>query len=185
MKEEITDALKHICKIKDAYINPIEDYKPPYTKRVFYLDKYHLENLDTNNLSQIIFIEHYGTAICISGDIEESGWKKLLEVEPSLKDWLKKTNIFIASHHGRKNGYCSDIFLHCTPECIIISDKGIIHDTQRNMCSIYGNCISGNGVIFNGDVIQKRRVLTTRDDGHIWVQLQPNKKRIYRNFKHE
>lgn len=185
MKEEVTDALQDTCRIKDTYIYDAKDHNPPYSKQSFYLQKHDLENPDTNNLSQVIFVEHQGTVVCISGDLEEAGWKKLLEKEPGIKDWLKKTNIFIASHHGRENGYCADVFSHCKPDCIIISDKGIVHDTQKDMCSVYGNCIPGDGIYLNGDITKKRKVLTTRDDGHIYIQLLPGGVRQYSNFSHE
>src|ERR1700686_3848456 len=31
LKEEITDALDHVCAIKDTYIHPAPDHLPPYT----------------------------------------------------------------------------------------------------------------------------------------------------------
>ena len=180
-----TDALQNVCYVKDTYIHPVPAYIPPYIKQTFYLQKEDLENHDTNNLSQIVFIEHNGSVICISGDLEEKGWETLLEKQPLIKIWLARANIFIASHHGRDNGYYPDIFSYCKPECIIISDKGIIHDTQRNMSSVYGAHVTGAGVFFNDDPLNRRKVLTTRDDGHIWVQLHPGGNRIYRNFTHE
>ncbi len=180
-----TDALQHVCYVKDIYIHPVPAYAPPFVKQTFYLQKEDLESHDTNNLSQIVFIEHNDSVICISGDLEEKGWKTLLEKQPGIKTWLARTNIFIASHHGRDNGYYPEIFSYCKPECIIISDKGIIHDTQRNMSSVYGEHVTGTGVSFNDDLSNKRKVLTTRDDGHIWVQLHPGGNRIYRNFIHE
>lgn len=186
MKEEITDALEHTCEIKDTYTDDAKDHKPPYIKRRFYLNKQDLENPDTNNLSQIVFVEHQGTVICVSGDLEEIGWKTLIEKQPEIKEWLKRTNIFVASHHGRDNGYCADVFSYCKPECIVISDKGIVHDTQKDMCSVYGNCISGEGICLVDDISnKKRKVLTTRDDGHIGIRLFPNGARYYSTFSHE
>jgi len=180
-----TEALRHLCDIKDKYTMPAVNYTPPYRMVTYHLNKEHLDNHDTNNLSQVVFIEHYGTIICISGDLEEKGWTALLEKVPGVKEWLKFTNIFIASHHGRDNGYCPDIFPHCKPECIVISDKGIVHETQRNMSTVYANHVVGDGIFFNDDTVNKRKVLTTRSDGHIWIQLTPLKNRAYRNFRHE
>lgn len=190
LKEEPhTEALKQVCRVKDTYIDPVPGYAPPYSKQTFYLQREHLENPDadnlTNNLSQIVFIEQHGTVVCISGDLEEGGWKLLLEKEPVIKTWLARTNIFIASHHGRDNGYYPAVFSHCKPECIVISDKGIMHDTQRDMSAVYGNHVVGGGVIFNGNLSNKRKVLTTRDSGHLWIQLSTGGGRAYRNFSHE
>jgi beta-lactamase superfamily II metal-dependent hydrolase len=180
-----SNALEHTCYIRDTYTNPALQHIPPYTKRVFHLEKTHLENPNANNLSQVVFIEQYGTTICVSGDLEEKGWKTLLEKQPDIKIWLAKTNIFIASHHGRNNGYYPDIFNYCKPECIVISDKGIIHDTQKDMASVYGNHIQGSGIIFDGNSVNRRKVLTTRDSGHIYIQLFPNGIRNYSCFSHE
>jgi len=143
------------------------------------MQKHHLDQYDTNNLSQVVFVEHLGTVICVPGDIEQKGWVALLKEEPTIKDWLRKTNVFIASHHGRENGYHADVFTYCKPECIIISDKGIVHETQKDMSALYGTHVTGNGVPFNGNL---RKILTTRNDGHLWLQLLPVGSRTYRNF---
>ncbi len=181
-----TDALVQVCQVKDTYIYPIPpDFVPPYTVRAFHLQKEHLDSYDTNNLSQIVFVEHQGTVICVSGDLEEKGWKALLIAEPDLKTWLSRTNVFIASHHGRENGYHPDVFTHCKPECIVISDKDIIHNTQEDMSSTYADHVAGNGVLFNGDVSNVRKVLTTRNDGHLYIQLLPGGTRVYGKFTHE
>lgn len=63
-------------------------------------------------------------------DIEKDGWLKLLAIE-SFRNNLKKVKIFIASHHGREGGYCEDVFKHCSPNSIIISDKEVTHETQK------------------------------------------------------
>lgn len=186
LKEEpYTEALNHVCHIKDTYINPAPNHIPPFSKQVFHLEKEHLDTHDTNNLSQVVFIEHHGSIICISGDLEEKGWETLFEKQPGIKNWLAKTNIFVASHHGRDNGYYPEIFLHCKPECIIISDKGIIHDTQKDMASVYGQHVNGDGIALNNKPDSKRKVITTRDDGHIYIQLFPGGVRVYSNFSHK
>lgn len=181
LKDEVTTQLEHVCRLKDDYIYLAPTFTPPYIIQRFFLEKHDLESHDTNNLSQVVFIEHNGTTICVSGDLEEKGWIALLQKNPSIKDWLKKTNVFVASHHGRENGYCADVFSYCKPECVIISDKGIVHDTQRDMASVYGSHVIGQGVPINNRI---RKVLTTRDDGHLLIQLHPYSTRIYKNFSH-
>lgn len=182
-----TEALLDTLEIKDAYIYPVTGYTPPYAKYVFALNKSDLEapstNNLTNNLSQVVFIEYLGTVICISGDLEVAGWEKLFATKPAVTTWLARTNIFIASHHGRTNGYSPKVFDYCKPECIIISDKGIVHETQRNMSAVYGGHVAGDGVFYNDDAFNKRKVLTTRDSGHLWVQLLTGGVRTYWNFK--
>lgn len=184
-----TKALEQVCEVKNIYIHPVPDYLPPYIIRTFCLLKEHIKDPDpnnlTNNLSQVIFIEQHGTVVCVSGDLEEEGWKLLLKNEQEIKIWLGRTNVFIASHHGRNNGYYPAVFLYCRPECIIISDKGIMHDTQKDMSAVYGNHVVGGGVIFNGNFLNKRKVLTTRDSGHLWIQLLTGGERVYKSFSHE
>ena len=181
-----TDALIQVCEVKDAYIHPVPNFIPPYTVRSFHLQKGHLgDSYDTNNLSQIIFIEHQGTVVCVSGDIESKGWQALLTAEPDIKNWLARTNIFVAAHHGRDNGYHSDVFVHCKPECIVISDKDIIHETQEDMRAVYARHVQGSGVAFNDNASSPKKVLTTRDEGHLYIQLLPGGTRTYSNFTHE
>lgn len=185
LKQNVTEELEHICQLKDRYIHPVPNYNPPYKAITFHVEKHHLDNHDTNNLSQVVFIEHHGSVICIPGDLEEKGWNALLANHPEVKVWLKKTVLFIASHHGRENGYHAPVFYHCSPECIVISDKTIVHDTQKDMSSIYAQHIKGDGITMHGQVSPKRKILTTRSDGHIWIQLHPTSSRHYHNFKHE
>lgn len=180
-----SDALNHVCHIKDTYTTPALNYTPPYRKVTFYLDKHHLEKHTTNDLSQIVFIEHMGSVICISGDLETTGWAAMLKHRVDVTAWLQRTHVFIASHHGRDNGYHPEIFQYCNPECIIISDKDIIHDTQEGMSTLYGKHVSAAGIVFNGNTTERRKVLTTRCDGHIWVRLDAVGNRTYKSFSHE
>ncbi len=174
-----TEALEHICDIKDKYTADAVNHNPPYKVVSFHLEGHHLENPTTNDLSQLVFIEHHGSVLCVAGDLEQKGWETLLRLYPDIKKWLAKTNMFVASHHGRANGYFPDIFSYCKPECIVISDKEIVHGTQEAMSSVYGKHVSGNGIVFGGNF---RKVLTTRDDGHIYIQWHPAGTREYRNL---
>lgn len=179
-----TAALKKTCDVKELYTHSADWYQPPFRKVVFSLSLSDLAGFDTktltNNLSQVVFIQHNDSIMCIAGDLEEAGWKMLLAKQPVIKDWLKATNVFVASHHGRGNGYCPDVFCDCNLDCVIISDKGIVHDTQRNMTSIYGGHVK-TGVTCNNCT---RKVLTTRDDGHIWVRFAPGGARSFGTFQH-
>ncbi len=121
---------------------------------------------DTNNLSVVTFISYGGVGIMFPGDIETAGWEEFLK-DDEFVECLRRTNIFIASHHGRKTGYCADIFKHCNPHSVIISDKPIVHDTQDH--DLYsGHC---TGLDFSGTT---RKVLTTRNDGKITIDIPSN-----------
>ncbi len=70
--------------------------------------------------------------------------------------------MFVASHHGRRNGFCADVFGYCKPELIVFSDSSIVHDTQQT-AGLYRPYTGG--VMFGDNV--KRHVLTTRNNGNI------------------
>jgi beta-lactamase superfamily II metal-dependent hydrolase len=183
-KEEtgfVTDALESLCHLKDTYTSSALNYNPPYDVFTYSLS---FDDLDesqrtTNNLSQLVFVKYQGSVICISGDLEVAAWDKIIKKYPSVSEYLKATNVFIASHHGRENGYCSNVFTHCgKPDCIIISDKDIMHDTQDGMASKYCQHVP-TGITFNGE---SRKVLTTRGDGNLLIQFNQDGSRTYGQF---
>jgi len=124
---------------------------------------YYPHETDTNNLSLVTFLQFGTSYIIYPGDLEVDGWKKLLTV-PDFVEKLKNVNVFIASHHGRLNGYCEDVFQHCNPEIVIISDQERAFSTQEH--DKYSK--HTKGVNF-GTVLAPsiRKVLTTRNDGHL------------------
>ena len=118
---------------------------------------------DTNNLSIVTFIGYNNVGILFPGDVETAGWKEFLK-DATFLEWLKRTNILIAPHHGRSTGYCEDIFTYCKPHAVIISDKSVVHDTQDH--DLYSKHCSG--LNFGGT---ERKVLTTRSDGKITIDV--------------
>ncbi len=113
---------------------------------------------DTNNLSLAIFVRCGPHKIIFPGDLEKRGWKALLK-HPAFVCELKGVNLFVASHHGRLNGYCPEVMELCPNiEAVIFSDEGIVHETQETV-SLYRK--HACGIAFGG---QSRRVLTTRQD---------------------
>lgn len=117
---------------------------------------------DTNNLSLVSFIHYNGMGIIIPGDLKKDGWLMLLKNQ-QFRSNLGRVNIFVASHHGREDGYCKEVFEYCSPHIFIISDKEVIHDTQDNVYATHAS-----GVPFNNNA-ETRYVLTTRSDGTIRI----------------
>ncbi len=115
---------------------------------------------DPNNLSLLTFLNIGDISFVLPGDLERPGWLELLK-NPDVCELLKRVNIFVASHHGRENGYCKEVFDYCTPWLVVMSDGLIQHDTQK-MASIYGQHATGGWC--NGE---RRKVLTTRNDDNI------------------
>lgn len=122
---------------------------------------------DTNNLSVVTFIAYRNVGILFPGDLEDTGWKEFLN-NSTFIDCLKRTKIFIASHHGRINGYCKEVFNYCSPDIVIISDKSVEHDTQEH------NLYQQHAIGLNFDDGTLRKVLTTRNDGKITIEINPN-----------
>lgn len=176
LKSESTDALDTLEHIRTTYINDVTDYTPPFTRKVFSLQQAELAKanipIETNHLSQMVFVKYGETTFCIPGDIENRSWELML-AKADVQAWLNKTNILIAPHHGRENGYHEGIFNYCQPACIILSDKPIVHETQKDMTTLYANHVSGNGISYTpaaGNAV-RRKTLTTRNDGHILVTV--------------
>jgi len=105
------------------------------------------------------------------GDLEIESWELMLSKENVAK-WLERTSIFFASHHGRENGYNPDIFKFCFPDCIVISDKEIVHATQQGMAGLYSPHVLGDGIVLkHGSGNMRRKVITTRKDGDILIRI--------------
>jgi beta-lactamase superfamily II metal-dependent hydrolase len=122
--------------------------------------------IDTNNLSLVVFIRYGGTTFLFPGDLEREGWLALLE-RSDFRAWLGTVDVLMASHHGRENGFCAEVFEICHPRAVLISDKPVVHDTQRT--PDYRTVVRADGV--NVRTTSKRRhVLTTRRDG--WIQFE-------------
>lgn len=123
--------------------------------------------VDTNNLSLVVFIRYCGVTFLFPGDLEREGWLALLD-RPAFRAWLVSVDVLMASHHGRENGYCAEVFEICRPQVVVISDKPIVHDTQRTVPD-YRVVVKRDGVIVR-TTMKRRHVLTTRRDG--WIQFE-------------
>jgi hypothetical protein len=121
---------------------------------------------DTNDLSLVVFIKYGSFSILFPGDLEKGGWRALLQ-RLDFRQALTTVNVLVASHHGRENGFCPEVFDYCKPQAIVISDKSIEHDTQLTHPD-YRAVVPDLGVMVR-TTGKRRHVLTTRSDG--WIQL--------------
>jgi beta-lactamase superfamily II metal-dependent hydrolase len=163
-KEEggITSAMNSAIQMHSSFTAPLSalpDYGGVQVRR-FYND--YPMFTDMNNLSVVTFLEFEGCGIVVPGDLDKPGWKALLK-NASFCECLRRTNYFIASHHGRTEGYCEEVFSYCAPSLIILSDKSIIHKSQEHDYTKHASGLPDNG----GGT---RRILTTRSDGHICIE---------------
>ena len=168
---ELTEDIDRYLDLHARYIHPVD---APFdqsmggiTARAFWNSPPRF--YDTNNLSMAVFFRYRGFKILFPGDLEEDVWQALLE-RVDFRAELEGTTVLVASHHGRENGYCDVLFNYCHPRAIVMSDKAIVHDTQRMTQTYRQRVIEHwpNGV-FVRTTGKPRHVLTTRRDG--WIQF--------------
>lgn len=126
---------------------------------------------DTNNLSVVLFVQYGGFQICFGGDMEDKGWKQLMAFHPEVLSELRRTCVYVASHHGRESGCCDELFDHMRPEIVIMSDGQRKYGTQDTDDWYRARC-SGATVV--AEPWRRRYVVTTRSDGSLAIDVNPN-----------
>lgn len=156
-----------LANMTDLFQSPIY-VRPNYDGMVFKLfwNSYPDDFQDENNLSLVTVLRWPGTnaspgfTVLFGGDMESEGWMRLLR-RPEFIMEMRDINVFVASHHGRSNGYCSELFrlTGLKPDIFVISDSGIQHATQETVAKYSQHA---KGYFYNGVL---RRVFSTRKDG--------------------
>jgi beta-lactamase superfamily II metal-dependent hydrolase len=124
---------------------------------------------DTNNLSLVLFVDYGNLHMVFPGDLEKEGWRNLVTCNADFRAALAAVNVFVASHHGRENGCCDEVFENCCkPAIVIMSDKATVHDTQETAGWYRQRC---HGINHNG---KQRHVFTTRSDGKMTITGTPD-----------
>lgn len=162
--------LQNLTGMSGTVAEPFDQYMGGITSRLFWNS--YPQFTTTNDLSLVVFINFAGFKIVFPGDLEEAGWLALLR-KPDFCAELANTDILVASHHGRANGYCKRVFDYCHPQAVVMSDKSIIHGTQLLMAQVYHNEVikyHPNGV-YIATTGKRRHVLTTRRDGYIHFEV--------------
>lgn len=161
----ISEAMQCLLEMMEGYCSaPIQPPEFPNISLRTYHNMYLVDFTDTNNLSLVSFLQCPGLAVVIPGDLEKPGWEKLLQIQ-TFRAELSEANVFVASHHGRENGYCEDVFSYCHPDVVVFSD-GPKQYATREMVDTYAR--HARGVLYNG---QTWKVMTTRKDGTITWDL--------------
>jgi beta-lactamase superfamily II metal-dependent hydrolase len=129
---------------------------------------------ELNDLSLVTFITYGDFKIIFPGDLSAKGWQELLYRNGRSAEFIKHlqgTTVFVASHHGREDGYCEEIFSFAKPMLIIFSDKSVEHDTQDTM-GLYKKHVNGSAKFMDrSGQTADRYILTTRDDGAITFKI--------------
>ncbi len=164
VKEDITDAMSSYIDMHETYTAPAT---PDFGGVTFNAFHHHPNQFDnTNDLSMVTFVQYGPLKVVFPGDLSRAAWLEFLKNQ-SFVEQLNQTNVFIASHHGREDGYCAEVFSHCKPHLILISDENIKYDTQQDVS--YSSHAPGR--LFGDGV--NRKVLTTRNNGMITLSLAP------------
>lgn len=136
-------------------------------------NRYGADFTDTNNLSLAAFVQFGGFTILFGGDLERAGWRQLLK-NSAFRAKLTHVNVYVASHHGRENGCCDDVFAICRPELVIFSDGRKQYSTQETR-DWYAKRTLGVpdytkpvGLLGLQPI---RKVMTTRRDGTITIDV--------------
>jgi beta-lactamase superfamily II metal-dependent hydrolase len=127
------------------------------------------ENPNINDLSIVTFAHYMGWTFIFPGDLEVAGWKKLLEI-PEFCEWLKRVDVFVASHHGRESGFCKEVFTYCAPKIVLMSDKS---RSETSCPDKYRPFTQGLPVINAAHETKTRYILTTAKDGLIYISIDP------------
>ena len=130
-----------------------------------------LVSSETNNLSLVLIIQLGYFKIVFSGDLEASGWRELLDRSPQFAADLAGTSIFVASHHGRADGRCAELFDFFTPEIVVFSDAARQFESQDTDDWYRQRCL---GAVVIADPPQRRYVVTTRNDGDMRIDVFPD-----------
>jgi beta-lactamase superfamily II metal-dependent hydrolase len=127
----------------------------------------------TNDLSVVLVVQFGSFKILFSGDLENPGWRRLLQRQDFQLELLGGINVFVASHHGRVSGCCEEIFNYCRPDIFIISDGDKQFDSQETS-DWYKT--RANGITDftrpEGLGYGRRWVLTTRQMGHLRIAVE-------------
>lgn len=132
----------------------------------FFGGKSDTQNL--NNYSIVTVLEFGAFKMLFPGDLETAGWDALLENADFLNA-IANTTILVAAHHGRVKGWCAELFGHISPKLVIISDGAA---TETSCASYYSQKAEGWDVKSRTiNETKKRQVISTRDNGHIVVEV--------------
>ena len=127
---------------------------------------------DTNNLSLAVFVRFCEFTILFGGDLEKEGWLTLLR-NPAFRTRLSEVKVYVASHHGRDNGCCHELFQYMRPELVIFSDGQKQYETQETI-DWYRVRAKGKVIMSQASGLASqplRKVLTTRRDGSIRINV--------------
>jgi glycogen debranching enzyme len=132
-----------------------------------------------NNRSFITSIKYANKKIIFPGDIEEKGWDKAFE-KTNIKNILKGTDFFVASHHGRRSGRNNEMLDYTgQPDIFIVSAKPN-DDTDYDF---YSDKNKSKGFKLEDDSSPSHVVSTKRRDKSFKFEIKENGDTKIKTFK--
>jgi beta-lactamase superfamily II metal-dependent hydrolase len=141
-------------------------------KATAFYNRYGIDFTDTNNLSLAVIVRYRGFFILFAGDLETAGWRALLKL-PGFVQHLPHVNVMVASHHGRANGQCDELFRLMKPDVVVFSDDAKQYESQETD-AWYRSRVNGLRDLNNPRPLAghgRRHVMTTRRDGNLTVRV--------------
>jgi len=143
-----------------------------------------IDYTNPNTASCVTILSYVGFKMLFGGDLPDSGWINLLK-NASFREAIKGVNVFKVPHHGRMEGYSNELFKCISPQLCVISDKPI-DETNKNTIATdwYTKHSTGAKVIKSDGTVNTRKVVSTRNDGSIFIEVYDNKSWfVYLNTK--
>lgn len=137
-----------------------------------FYNRYGVDFTDTNNLSLAIIVRYRGFSILFAGDLETAGWRSLMKL-PGFVQHLPHVNVMVASHHGRANGQCDELFWQMRPDIVVFSDDTKQYESQETD-AWYRSRVNGLRDLYNPRPLGgygRRHVMTTRRDGNLTLRV--------------
>ncbi|MBK7812101.1 MAG: MBL fold metallo-hydrolase [Saprospiraceae bacterium] len=161
------------CEINDRYIHPVRETDNPDNpdnfggmKIISFIPTTCSHN-NFNNHSIVSIVEFAEIKVVIPGDNEACSFEELMKYE-SFKASVKDSDVLLAPHHGRENGYHNDFVNLVNPRLTVVSD-GRFCDTSAN--GRYSQKSRGIKVIKGNVTSSERKCLTTNSDGEVCVMF--------------
>ena len=135
-----------------------------------------------NNSSILRYIKYNGVRILFTGDLEKEGWDWLIKNDAAFVRCLNGgLDILIAPHHGHKSGFPKPLFDVTGNVKVVIHSKGSEGNIEGTDIATQYSSFS-YGIIYkniNDKNCYSGKVLTTRSNGHIFIEVLDNDFIVY------
>ncbi len=175
-KKEDNDKVNEYLKISAQYAERIEPGSSSDATasmqwggvKMSFFRSYNCSATNLNNHSIVTIFEYATSKVMIPGDNEAESWKELIK-DSGFVSAAKNLDVLVAPHHGRKAGYCAELFEAIGKPYVTIISDGPYSDTSAT--SNYGNQSKGWRVYYPDDSYEDRFCVTTRQNGVVRVKV--------------